>query len=350
MPLNADSMKAAACLVLPIFGVPRFPDMSYGPGWAIATCIPISKFPTWPQALAWPNITNGPALFPNRGISIGMTNHHSLGDASTRFCFLKAWTAIAQTGSDDWFLANGTLPVYDRLVKYPKLDESYAKNAKIESFNEEYKLPRLSGPTGKVRATFILTRTVINGLKKLVATELPTLAYVSSFTVTCAYIWSCAAQLHDDEPAAFGFTVDCRSRLDPPIPSAYFGNCVMLCANVARTSILKEKEGFLTAARLIGENLHNMLTDKDEFVKDLGPIENLFPDRWPTMMMGVAGTPKLKFYDLDFGFGRPIKHETVSIDYSGSISISGCRDSNEDLEIGCVSFCCSDGWFCRSLQ
>ncbi|KAL8238024.1 hypothetical protein R6Q59_019105 [Mikania micrantha] len=58
-------------------------------------------------------------LFPNHGISIGMTNHHSLCDASSRFCFLKAWTAIAQTGSDDWFLANGTLPVYDRLVKYP---------------------------------------------------------------------------------------------------------------------------------------------------------------------------------------------------------------------------------------
>ncbi|KAD3066659.1 hypothetical protein R6Q59_019124 [Mikania micrantha] len=284
-------------------------------------------------------------LFPNHGISIGMTNHHSLCDASTRFCFLKAWTAIAQTGSDDWFLANGTLPVFDRLVRYPKLDESYAKNAKIESFNEEYKLPRLSGPTDKVRATFVLTRTMINGLKKLVATELPTLAYVSSFTVTCAYIWSCAAQLHDDEAAAFGFTVDCRSRLDPPIPGAYFGNCVMLCGSVARTSILKEKEGFLTAARLIGENLRKMLTDKDEFVKDIGPIENLFPDGWPTMMMGVAGTPKLKFYDLDFGFGRPIKHETVSIDYSGSISISACRDSNEDLEIGvCLSAAQMDGF------
>ncbi|KAI7742017.1 hypothetical protein M8C21_029277 [Ambrosia artemisiifolia] len=54
--------------------------------------------------------------------------------------------------------------------------------------------------------------------------------------------------------------------------------------------------------------------------------------------MGVAGTPKLKFYDLDFGFGKPIKHETISIDYNGSISMSACRESNEDLEIGvCLS-------------
>lgn len=30
-------------------------------------------------------------LFPNSGISIGFTNHHTLCDASSRFDFLKAW-------------------------------------------------------------------------------------------------------------------------------------------------------------------------------------------------------------------------------------------------------------------
>ncbi|KAI7737986.1 hypothetical protein M8C21_022832 [Ambrosia artemisiifolia] len=278
-------------------------------------------------------------LFPNCGISIGMTNHHTLGDASTRYCFLKAWTSIAQSScSDDPFLANGTLPVYDRLVKYSKLDESHIRNAKFETFTEEYKLPRLSGPTNKVRATFILARTTINGLKKLVSTRHPTLAHVSSFTVACAYIWSCVAKLHNDELELFTFVIDCRSRLDPPIPAAYFGNCVMPCMTLARTTNLKEKEGFLTAAKLIGENLHKMLNDKDGVVKDIGPIENLFPNGWPTKIMGVAGTPKLKFYDLDFGFGKPRKHETVSIDYTGSISISSCKESDEDLEIGvCLS-------------
>lgn len=112
----------------------------------------------------------------------------------------------------------------------------------------------------------------------------------------------------------------------------------MPCENFARTSVLKGKEGFLTATKLIGENLPKMLTDKDGVVKDLGPIENLFRDGGPTRLMGVAGTTKLKFYDLDFGFGKPIKHETISIDYNGSISISARRECNEDLEIGvCLS-------------
>ncbi|KAI7737991.1 hypothetical protein M8C21_022837, partial [Ambrosia artemisiifolia] len=153
---------------------------------------------------------------------------------------------IAQSGGvDELFLANGsgTLPIFDRLVQYPKLDESYLNNVKVEeTYNQEYKLPRLSGPTDKVRATFILSRTTISGLKKLVSTQLPTLAYISSFTVACAYIWNCLASLHNDEVVLFVFAVDCRSRTDPPIPEAYFGNCVMPCLNVARASVLTGKE------------------------------------------------------------------------------------------------------------
>ncbi|KAL4573057.1 hypothetical protein LXL04_019850 [Taraxacum kok-saghyz] len=273
-------------------------------------------------------------LFPNNGFSIGMTNHHSLGDASTRFCFLKAWASIANSGTDELFLTNGTLPVFDRLVKYPKLDESYLKYAKVETFNDDYQLPYLSGPTDKVRSTFILTRTILNGLKKLVSNQLPDLAYVSSFTVACGYIWSCIAESRKDELEVFGFPIDCRSRCDPPIPAAYFGNGVTFCWAAEKPSLLSGKEGFVNGAKLLGDCLHKTLTDKDGVVKDLGSFEDLFINVKPTSWIGVAGTPKLKFYDLDFGWGKPKKHETISIDYNGSISLSACKDQNEDLEIG----------------
>ncbi|CAI9299328.1 unnamed protein product [Lactuca saligna] len=277
-------------------------------------------------------------LFPNSGFSIGMTNHHSLGDASTRFCFLKAWTSIAQSGTNELFLANGTLPVYERVVKYPKLDESYLKSQKVETFDDEYQPASLSGPTDKVRATFILKRSVINRLKELVSNQLPTLAYVSSFTVACGYIWSCVAESRNDELEVFGFTIDCKARLDPPIPAAYFGNCVTYCLAMEKAKLLTGKEGFVTATKLLGESLHQTLTNKDGIVKDYVPLDDLFAELKPTTAMGVAGTPKLKFYELDFGWGKPKKHETISIDYSGSISVNACKESNEDLEIGvCLS-------------
>ncbi|CAH1433672.1 unnamed protein product [Lactuca virosa] len=241
-----------------------------------------------------------------------MTNHHSLGDASTRFCFLKAWTSIAQSGTDELFLTNGTLPVYDRLVKYPKLDESYLKNAKVETFNEEYQPQSLSGPTDKLRATVIFDAKCRESVEETEARK--------------------------DEAELFGFTIDCRARLDPPIPAAYFGNCVAFTMALEKTSLLMGKEGFVTAAKLLGESLHKTLTDKDGIVKDFGSFEDLFAKMMPTSWIGVAGTPKLKFYDLDFGWGKPKKHETISIDFNGSISMAACKESNEDLEIGlCLS-------------
>ncbi|KAJ9548846.1 hypothetical protein OSB04_021389 [Centaurea solstitialis] len=277
-------------------------------------------------------------FFQNRGISIGLTNHHILGDARTRFCFLKAWTSIARSGTDESFLANGTLPVYDRLINYPKLDESYLKFANVETVNhEEYRPKSLSRPTDKVRATFVLTRTTINRLKKQVSTNLPTLAYVSSFTVACGYMWSCIAGSRNDERELLTFAVDCRARMDPPIPAAYFGNCVRGCRMMEKASLLTGKEGFMAAVKLIGENLHKMLTDKDGIVKDVDQLfGDLFANGMPTTVVAVAGTPKVELYDLDFGWGKPRKHELISIDFSNSISLGSCKESNEDLEIGVV--------------
>ncbi|MFS7895817.1 putative anthocyanin 6''-O-malonyltransferase [Helianthus anomalus] len=271
-------------------------------------------------------------LFPNSGISIGMTNHHCLGDASTRFNFLKAWTSIAQSGSEESFLANGTLPFYDRLIKNPKLDESYLKFARPETF-KEYKPPKLE-PTDKVRATFILPRTVLLRLKELVTTQVPTIAYVSCFSVACAYIWSCiASSTRENELQLSGFMIDCRARINPALPASYFGNCVGWCYVQAQSKQLTGKEGFVTTAKLLGESLHERLTDKDGIMKDIA-FDDLFSSGVPPTAIGISGTPKLKFYDMDFGWGKPRKIETVSIDYSQSVSVNACKENDEDLEIG----------------
>ncbi|CAI9299503.1 unnamed protein product [Lactuca saligna] len=273
-------------------------------------------------------------LFPNCGVSIGMTNHHCLGDASTRMCFLNAWTSIARSGSGESFLSNGTLPFYDRVIKHPALDEIYLKQAKVETFGEDYKPPCLSGPSDKVRATFMLTRSIVNQMKKWVSTQLPTLPHVSSFIVVCAYIWSSIAKLRNDELELFGFVIDCRARLVPEIPSAYFGNCLVPCMKMAKTNLLTEKEGFVTAAKLLGEKLYEMLNDKDGIMKDAKTWFDFSFEEMPTTIIGVSGTPRLQFYDTDFGWGKPKKHETISNDYSGSFSMNASKESSDDLEIG----------------
>ncbi|KAK9117685.1 hypothetical protein Sjap_016632 [Stephania japonica] len=45
-------------------------------------------------------------------------------------------------------------------------------------------------------------------------------------------------------------------------------------------------------------------------------------------VLSVAGLPKFKVYETDFGWGRPKKVEVVSIEDSGAISLSESRDDD----------------------
>lgn len=281
-------------------------------------------------------------LFENSGFSIGLTNHHTLCDASTRFNFLKAWTSIARNGSDELFLSSGSLPLYDRVIKYPTtLDEIHLNQPGIETIEEGYQPPQLDSHTDKVRATIVLTQTHINRLKKWLRTQQPNLEYVSSFSVACAFVWSCIAKSvehigdkkGEDDVERFVCAVDWRSRFDPPIPQTYFGNCVGACITpTTKSTLLVNKKGFLVAAELFGKALSETIKNKDGMLKEAETWLKRASE--PVPSVGVSGTPKIKIYDVDFGWGKPKKHETVSLDYNRSISVNACKESSTDIEIG----------------
>lgn len=305
---------------------------------------PLGRVAKVSNFLAIPLFAVQVTFFENRGISIGITNHHVLCDASTKFDFLKAWSSIARHGTDELFLAKGYLPSYDRTIKYPdSVDEFFMNQRGVETLNQEFQPPELSGLPSKVRATFILTKEKINSVKKWVLAELPTLAYVSSFSVACGYVWSCIAKSRteiqerksEDELERFVCQANFRSRMDPPVPETYFGNCVGPCTAITKTMMLSSKKGFLIAVESIGKAISETIKNKDGVLKN---AELWFEMQFKTpakisAKIGVAGTPKLKIYDIDFGWGKPKKYETISIDSNGSISINACKESPEDLEI-----------------
>ncbi|KAL8229518.1 hypothetical protein R6Q57_014418 [Mikania cordata] len=284
-------------------------------------------------------------VFENSGISIGITNHHVLCDATTKYDFLKAWTSIAQHGTDESFLANRSFPVYERLVKYPNsLDKMYLNQPRMVTLKLRYQHHELVGPSLKTRATFILIKEKINTIKTWVSIKLPTLGYVSSFSVACAYVWSCIAKsrvvvektISPDEYERFVCLANFRSRIDPPLPKTYFGNCVGPCVAIAKRALLAGNEGFLIAVESLGEAIKRTVEIKDGVLKEAELWFEMLcklPEKIPAKI-GVAGTPKLKIYDVDFGFGKPKKYETISIDCNGSISVNASKDSSEDLEIG----------------
>ncbi|KAK6777242.1 hypothetical protein RDI58_023959 [Solanum bulbocastanum] len=154
----------------------------------------------------------------------------------------------------------------------------------------------------RVRGTFIIERDNTVRLKNLILSRQPNISYVTSFTITCAYIWTCLIKskfaieeemIDENVMEIFGCVADCRSRLNPPLPQFYF---------------------------VIGEAIKNQMKDEELILNCSWYREFCVVDMKQTLT--IAGSPKFNLYDVDFGWGRPEKIEIISIDNSGGISMS----------------------------
>ncbi|KAG8388576.1 hypothetical protein BUALT_Bualt02G0139700 [Buddleja alternifolia] len=279
----------------------------------------------------------------SQGISIGFTTHHAIGDGSTLLHFLNAWASINKFNGDAHLLALGDKfsPFYDRSV----VEDANGLDARRWDLMKNYR-PTVSSiislPTYKVRATFIMSEADIQKLKSYVIKSLTMADHykVSSFAAVCVYVWTCFARsagevLGDDEAEYFSCPVDCRRRLNPPLPDTYFGNCLAVAIAESTHGILKGTEGFLAAVEAIVKAIDKTVNDENGILdgsdRRLSQLRKMIGKR----VVGVAGSPRLDSYGADYRWGRVKKYEVVSIDNDVSISLGKTRDESQaSLEIG----------------
>ncbi|CAH9126773.1 unnamed protein product [Cuscuta epithymum] len=288
-------------------------------------------------------------LFPDVGICIGVTNHHIIGDGSSIFGFMKAWSHLSFSSHEDNkkdCTSSQCVPFYGKVAvkdgqRLTRLYWDILKNISIEETHNVYRRPLI---TDKVRSTFVVTRDDIQRLKNRVLELRPDLVHVSSFTMICSHVWNCLVKSRiqigendgDEEKENFLCPADCRARLDPPVPGNYFGNCVVPCIGGAMTKELIGHGGFIKAVEVIGESIRGQLYNKE---KD-GVLRGA--DSWLTVIYGfnfgrtmsLAGSPKFDYYELDFGWGKPKKFDIPSIDVTGAISLGAAKDHEGGLEVG----------------
>ena len=135
------------------------------------------------------------------------------------------------------------------------------------------------------------------------------------------------------EKAQLLFAADCRARLDPPLPSTYFGNCVVGCCATADVDGLLGEDGVAMAAKVIGEAVDGLKHADLKAARDLvfgRPSSPISVDK----VFTIAGSPRFEFYEVDFGWGRPRKVEVISIDRTGAFSLSDSGDGTAIVEIG----------------
>ncbi|OWM77201.1 anthocyanidin 3-O-glucoside 6''-O-acyltransferase-like [Punica granatum] len=311
-------------------------------------------------------------VFPGSGFSVGITYHHVAADERTFNNFLKAWTARCTHA----LIGNAECPAPTPLIDPPRFDRAIIRDMPTleqrflnEWWKQQQQLPYSplirgtvmcpvvpdDGQCDMVRSTFVVVPSHMELVRSWImghceANGLPLPVHLSPYVLTCTFLWVVRVKTHfqlsglgkngrtmDIDSLAvrtsyFGYIAGGISRLGYPVPESYFGNCVGFGRAEAACSDLVGEAGIFHAATALGSAIkrldRSMLESAEEWILD-----------WRAMLESdvhvvVVGSPKVDFYDRDFGWGRPRKIEEVSTDWTGAISLHESRDVEGGIEVG----------------
>ncbi|CAH8337395.1 unnamed protein product [Eruca vesicaria subsp. sativa] len=255
-------------------------------------------------------------LFPNKGFSIGAALHHAVLDGKTVSMFFRSWSHLCK----QLLKEESVIPSLPKTLT-PSLDRSLIKDQteldkKMIDFVRCLKkdksltpVPVLELGHDVVLTTLVLTSTDVEKLREQVKSQDQSLLHLSTFVVAYAYVWTCLVKARGgsgERLVSFIFAGDFRERLDPPLPATYFGNCVFPVGSYYRTAADFEGDGgFVTAVEILS-----------------GLV------RGTVRLLGRFG-----IYETDFGWGKPVKSDVVSI-RGEVISMAERRDGSGGVEIG----------------
>ncbi|KAK8936334.1 Phenolic glucoside malonyltransferase 2 [Platanthera zijinensis] len=277
-------------------------------------------------------------LFPNHGLSVALTVHHTACDGFSSMQFVKLWATLAFRPES---VAQLPTPVMDRSVipDTRNLTDQMEKAVCDEKAEEKNVKARISSAV--YGETFTLSAPEIGRFKKLVmgrAAEkgIPRF-HCSSFVISCAYSWICLLKtccITDGDGAAhLAFAVDWRRRIQPRIPENYYGNCLSGCFVKAKADELLGSDGIVVACAAIGKAIEEMGDDVqeslDRLVERLGEVA-------PWRPLSLSGSPKLGVYGIEFGWGKPIKVEVISTRETGAMAVAESRAGDGGIEFGVI--------------
>ncbi|KAL1223461.1 Phenolic glucoside malonyltransferase 2 [Cardamine amara subsp. amara] len=280
-------------------------------------------------------------LFPNQGFTIGVAAHHAVLDGKTSSMFIKTWACICKQQLQN--IPETLTPSYDRpLIKdMIELDENMiemVRSLKGDKTNIRSLTPFPARELGDdvVLATLVLSRDDIKRLRERVKSVSLTL-HLSTFVIAYAYTWTCFVKARGgnrERSVSLLFVGDFRERLDPKLPVNYFGNCVFPagCYNRKAVEFMEEK-GFVTAVEIISDLVKGLSSRKVETIAESFAEGFSFASR-STQFGTIAGSTRFGIYESDFGWGRPVKVDIVSIDQGEAISMAERRDESGGVEIG----------------
>uniref|UniRef100_M8CRM6 Anthocyanin 5-aromatic acyltransferase n=1 Tax=Aegilops tauschii TaxID=37682 RepID=M8CRM6_AEGTA len=277
-------------------------------------------------------------LSGGQGLALGVTVHHTACDGASSTHFMDTWAA-ACAGAD-----MPPTPVIDRtLIADPRgLYDIYCKGLPSDDEIEFMSSSVSSIPDDQLLATFTLPQELLHGVKNMLADEAAKQGApsprCSSLLAAFSLMWSCYCRAKEEQNQTkttyFLFSVDHRARLKPPVPDRYLGNCLGPAIAAARHDEIAAtgKGGLLVAFMALSDALQEEVGESSQDRWD-GCVERV-KEAVKSGVLSVADSPRFRVYNLDFGFGKPVKVDVVSVAKTSAISVEEARNHGGGIEVG----------------
>lgn len=237
---------------------------------------------------------------------------------------MKLWASISKFG-ECRILKPGTVPIFDKnpiQEQYPQLERLYidrlVKHGGLNS--KSFAAMKFESRPNRVRGTFHLSGLNVRKLKEFIHARLGNYnhekmnheLHIFAFTLTYTYLMVCLvkAKRLTEKKVCFSIVVDHRSRLEPPQPANYFGNCVDFIAGEVFVEELIRDDGIIAVVDAVDRTIKSL---DDGLLKAAGKWMNFDRIR-KGKIINVASSPKLDPYALDFVWGRLRKIVVPPID------------------------------------
>ncbi|KAJ1408825.1 Transferase [Sesbania bispinosa] len=238
-------------------------------------------------------------FFDCGGIALGVCMSHKIADAMSYFVFIQTWAAIARGEANDikkHFISANLFP--------PRDISWYDPNRAIAKENIVSKM-------------FVFDASVIDALKVKYAERLNLEKPPSRVEALSTFIWtrfvanSERSQSQSQRTYLVAYTVNLRSRMDPPLPAYAFGNyyrgvktfpslddkgeCYDMVGEL-RKEIKKIDNDYIRRLQEGSEYLNSLKEDLSRLMKNR---DNIVPFTFSALC-------RFPVYDADFGWGKPI--------------------------------------------
>ncbi|KAF7124014.1 hypothetical protein RHSIM_Rhsim12G0118700 [Rhododendron simsii] len=269
------------------------------------------------------------------GIFIGCSINHAVADGTSYWQFFNT---LSNT-----FRALGTSPKISRSpIPNRWFPGGYGPIINLPFSHHDQFTSRFEVPPVRERI-FHFSSESIAKLKSKANSECKT-NKISSFQAVSALVWTCmvrARGLPRDQETYCMMAVNNRSRMDPPLPSEYFGNSVQIAGAKAPAGELLDRGSGWAAWRLHETVAGHSDAAAREWVErwmegpcvyQLGQLFNQF-----TTIM--SSSPRFPMYEIEFGMGKAAAIRSGYANKSdGSVTFyPGCEGGGSmDLEV-CLS-------------